>query len=333
MTDMSMIEMVKEKARKLSKRIVLPEGDEPRTIAAAVEIQREGLAVPILLGNPEKIKEKAASQDADLTGIHIEDPEDSIKTDAYAAELYELRKAKGLSREDAEKLVRDPMYYGIMMVKMDDADGLVSGAVHSTGDMLRPALQLIKTKPGNKIVSSSFLMDCPNKSLGENGLLVYADCVVMPNPTAEELAYIAIASADTARVLCGIEEPRVAMLSFSTKGSAKHELVSKVQEAVAIAHELAPDLLLDGELQFDAALVPEVAELKAKGSPVAGRANVLIFPDLQAGNIGYKITQRIGGAECFAVLQGLAKPCNDLSRGCSVEDIINTVAMTAVQAQ
>ena len=330
---MSMIEMVKEKARKLSKRIVLPEGDEPRTIAAAVEIQREGLAVPILLGNPEKIKEKAASQDADLTGIHIEDPEDSIKTDAYAAELYELRKAKGLSREDAEKLVRDPMYYGIMMVKMDDADGLVSGAVHSTGDMLRPALQLIKTKPGNKIVSSSFLMDCPNKSLGENGLLVYADCVVMPNPTAEELAYIAIASADTARVLCGIEEPRVAMLSFSTKGSAKHELVSKVQEAVAIAHELAPDLLLDGELQFDAALVPEVAELRAKGSPVAGRANVLIFPDLQAGNIGYKITQRIGGAECFAVLQGLAKPCNDLSRGCSVEDIINTVAMTAVQAQ
>ena len=330
---MSMIEMVKEKARKLSRRIVLPEGDEPRTIAAAEEILRDGLAVPILLGNREKIAEKAQSQDANLSGIRIEDPEDSVKSSEYAAALYELRKAKGLTQKEAEKLVQDPMYYGIMMVKMGDADGLVSGAVHSTGDMLRPALQIIKTKPGNKIVSSSFLMDCPNKSLGENGLLVYADCVVMPNPTAEELAYIAIASADTARVLCGIEEPRVAMLSFSTKGSAKHELVSKVQEATETAHKLAPDLLLDGELQFDAALVPEVAELKAKGSPVAGRANVLIFPDLQAGNIGYKITQRIGGAECFAVLQGLAKPCNDLSRGCSVEDIINTVAMTAVQAQ
>ena len=330
---MSMIEMVKEKARKLSRRIVLPEGDEPRTIAAAEEILRDGLAVPILLGNREKIAEKAQSQDANLSGIRIEDPEDSVKSSEYAAALYELRKAKGLTQEEAVKLVQDPMYYGIMMVKMGDADGLVSGAVHSTGDMLRPALQIIKTKPGNKIVSSSFLMDCPNKSLGENGLLVYADCVVMPNPTAEELAYIAIASADTARVLCGIEEPRVAMLSFSTKGSAKHELVSKVQEATETAHKLAPDLLLDGELQFDAALVPEVAELKAKGSPVAGRANVLIFPDLQAGNIGYKITQRIGGAECFAVLQGLAKPCNDLSRGCSVEDIINTVAMTAVQAQ
>ncbi len=183
------------------------------------------------------------------------------------------------------------------------------------------------------MVSSSFLMDCPNRDLGENGLLVYADCVVIPCPTAEELANIAVSAADTARTLCGIEEPRVAFLSFSTKGSAKHELVSKVQQAVAMAHELAPELLLDGEMQFDAALVPEVAAAKAPGSPVAGRANVLIFPDLQAGNIGYKITQRIGGAECFAVLQGLAKPCNDLSRGCSVEDIVNTAVFTAVQAQ
>jgi len=220
-----------------------------------------------------------------------------------------------------------------MMVKKGNADGLVSGAVHSTGDMLRPALQIIKTAPGMKLVSSSFLMECPNTEIGENGLLVYADCVVNPCPNAEELANIAVATAETARKLCGVAEPRVAMLSFSTKGSANHALVDKVREATAIAHALAPDLLVDGELQFDAALVPEVAALKAKGSPVAGRANLLVFPDLQAGNIGYKITQRLGGASCFAVLQGLAMPCNDLSRGCSVDDIVNTVAATAVQAQ
>jgi phosphate acetyltransferase len=199
--------------------------------------------------------------------------------------------------------------------------------------MLRPALQIIKTKPGTKVVSSSFLMECPNKKLGHNGLLVYSDCVVVPCPTAEELAQIAVSAAETARTLCGIEVPKVALLSFSTKGSAKHDLVTKVQEATRIAHELAPDLLLDGELQLDAALVPEVGASKAKGSPVAGYANVLVYPDLQAGNIGYKLTQRVAGAEAFAVLQGLAKPCNDLSRGCSVEDIVKTVACTAVQAQ
>ncbi len=328
-----MMEKVFEKAKKDLRKIVLPEGEEGRTVQAAAILKAEGLAEIVLLGNPEIIREEAAQRGVSVEGIELIDPTDSPKAAEYAEELYELRKAKGVTPEDAAALVADPMYYGIMMVKTGDADGLVSGAVHSTGDMLRPALQLIKTKPGRKVVSSSFLMECPNRSLGEDGLMVYADCVVMPCPTAEELAEIAVTSAETARTLCGFEEPRVALLSFSTKGSAKHELVTKVREATEMARKLAPELILDGELQLDAALVPEIAASKAPGSPVAGRANVLVFPDLQAGNIGYKMTQRVAGAECFAVLQGLAKPCNDLSRGCSVEDIVNTVVCTAVQAQ
>ncbi|MBR4675244.1 MAG: phosphate acetyltransferase [Victivallales bacterium] len=330
---MGIIDQVKVKARQCIKRIVLPEGDEPRTVQAAAKLLKEKLATPILLGAPDRIKTVADNAGVDIGGIEIINPLDNPKASAYAQSLYELRKAKGVTEEQAAKLVQDPMYYGIMMVKLDDADGLVSGAVHTTGDMLRPALQIIKTKPGIKVVSSSFLLDCPNKSLGHKGLLVYSDCVVVPCPTAEELAHIAVSAAETARTLCGIEEPKVALLSFSTKGSAKHELVTKVQEATRIAHELAPNLALDGELQLDAALIPEIGASKAKGSPVAGYANVLIFPDLQAGNIGYKLTQRIGGAEAYAVLQGLAKPCNDLSRGCSVDDIVATVALTAVQAQ
>ena len=314
---MEVVKRIKAKARASVKRIVLPEGDEPRTVEAARIVAEEGVAEPILL-TPEIIARA----------------ENKARFDAYVAKLYELRKAKGLTEEAAAKLVADPMYYGMMMVKEGDADGLVSGAVHSTGDMLRPALQIIKTAPGMKLVSSAFLLESPYTQFGENGLLVLADCVVNPCPNAEELANIAVATANTARALCDFEEPRVAMLSFSSKGSAEHTLVDKVREATAIAHDLAPDLLLlDGELQLDAALVPEVAALKAKESPVAGRANVLIFPDLQAGNIGYKIAQRLGGASCFAVLQGLAGPCNDLSRGCSVEDIVNTIAATAVQKE
>ncbi|SMC39313.1 phosphate acetyltransferase [Oscillospiraceae bacterium] len=330
---MSLIDLVKVKARADIKKIVLPEGDEPRTVKAARIIKDDSLAVPVLLGNRESIEKVASESGVDLTGIETIDPVSSDKLQEYADLFYELRKAKGVTPEAALETVKDVMYYGIMMVKTGDADGLVSGAVHSTGDMLRPALQIIKTAPGIKCVSSSFLMDMPDKSFGHNGLLVYADCVVMPCPTAEELAHIAISAANTAKKLCGIEEPKVAMLSFSTKGSAKHDLVSKVQQAVDIAHELAPDLMLDGEMQFDAALIPEIGESKAPGSKVAGHANVFVFPDLQAGNIGYKITQRLGKCEAVAVLQGLDKPCNDLSRGCSVDDIVATVTLTAVQAQ
>jgi phosphate acetyltransferase len=307
---MKLMDAMCAKARSDLRKIVFPEGDEPRTVEAAAILRDEGLAEPVLL-TPDRTTADA---------------------NRYASALYELRKSKGVTPEGAATLAADPMYYGMMMVKSGDADGLVSGAVHSTGDMLRPALQIIRTAPGMKLVSSAFLMESPDLSIGENGLLILADCVVNPCPDAEELANIAVAAADTARNTCGIAEPRVAMLSFSTKGSASHELVSKVSKATEIARGLVPDLLIDGELQLDAAIVPDVAALKAPGSPVAGRANVLVFPDLQSGNIGYKIMQRLGGAGGFAVLQGLAMPCNDLSRGCSVEDIVNTAILTAVQS-
>ena len=328
---MAIIDKIKAKAKADIKHIVLPEGEEIRNVQAAVMIRDQGLAKLTLLGNPAKVKEVAAR--ADLTGIDIIDPTDSDKAPLYAATLYDLRKAKGMTEEEAAKKVADPMYYGIMMVKLGDADGLVSGAIHSTGDMLRPALQVIKSKPGMKTVSSCFLMECPDKSFGDNGVMIFSDCGVNIDPDAEQLANIALGAADSARSLAGME-PRVAMLSFSTKGSAKHDNVTKVQEATRIAKEMAPDLMLDGELQLDAALVEKVGQLKAPGSKVAGHANTLVFPDLDAGNIGYKLVQRLAHAEAYGpILQGIAKPCNDLSRGCSAEDIVATVAITAVQAQ
>ncbi|MEA4897280.1 MAG: phosphate acetyltransferase [Christensenellaceae bacterium] len=328
---MALIDRIKARACADVKHIVLPEGEETRNIRAAAKIARAGIARITLLGDPAKTHEAAG--ETDLTGVTIVNPATSSKAAAYAEALYEIRKAKGMTLEEARALVADPMYYGVMMVKMGDADGLVSGAIHSTGAMLKPALQIIKAKPGMKTVSSCFLMECPDRSFGHDGVMIFADCAVIPSPTAEELANIALGAADSARALAEME-PKVAMLSFSTKGSAKHDLVTKVQEATKIAKQMAPELLLDGELQLDAALVEEIGRLKCPGSPVAGRANTLVFPDLGAGNIGYKLVQRLAGAEAYGpVLQGIAKPCNDLSRGCSVDDIVATVAITAVQAQ
>ena len=332
---MSALEKIKAKARQNVKHIVLAEGTEPRTVQASARIVKEGVARVTLVGPAEEIKKVAAQYQVDLTGVGIEDPAVSEKTAPYAQLLYELRKSKGMTPEEADKLVREnTLYFATVMVKKGDADGMVAGAINSTGNTLRPALQIIKTAPGISVVSSCFIMDLPEGSpYGADGVLVFGDCAVIPSPTADELAAIAIASAQTGKELTGMD-PKVAMLSFSTKGSASHELVTKVQEATAKVKALAPTMNVDGELQADAALVESVGKLKSPGSPVAGHANVLIFPDLQAGNIGYKLVQRLAGAEAIGpIVQGLAKPVNDLSRGCSIEDIVSVVAITAVKAQ
>ena len=328
---MSLMDAIKQKAKADVKTVVLPKGEETRTVHAAEIIAKEKIANVILLGNEAKIKE--AGKGLDLSGVTIIDPETSPKLAEYAQQFYEMRKAKGMTEEKALATCKDTLYYAVMMIKNGAADGMVSGAIHSTGDTLRPALQVIKTAPGIKIVSSCFIMEVPNKQYGDDGVMIFADCAININPDAEELAAIAAASAATAKSLAGID-PRIAMLSFSTKGSAKHELVDKVAQATEILKKNEPDLLVDGELQADAALVESVGQLKSPGSPVAGKANVLIFPDIQAGNIGYKLVQRLGGAEAIGpVCQGMARPVNDLSRGCSVEDIVSVVAVTAVQAQ
>ncbi|MBQ7839508.1 MAG: phosphate acetyltransferase [Lachnospiraceae bacterium] len=332
---MSYIDIIKEKARADKKTIVLPETNDRRTLIATAQILKEGIANIIMIGNEEKIMDGARWLEVDLTGVKVVDPMNcGDLLDKYVNILYETRKHKGMTPEKArETLVNDYLTFGVVMVKANDADGMVAGACHATADTLRPALQILKTAPGTKLVSGFFLMDVPNCEYGENGTFLFADCGLNQDPTSEELAAIADTSAKSFKTLVGAK-PIVAMLSHSTMGSAKHALVDKVSKAVEIAKNEYPGLMLDGELQLDAALVPSVAKAKAPGSEVAGKANVLIFPNLDCGNIGYKLVQRLAKAEAYGpMLQGIAKPVNDLSRGCSWEDIVGVVALTAVQAQ
>ena len=331
---MGFVELLKKRAKESVKTIVLPETEDMRTLEATDKILKEGVAKIILIGNEEEINKKAAEGGFDISGAQIVDPEKSDRTQAYIDKFVELRAKKGMTPEKAKEILHTQYpYYGVMMVKMGDADGMVSGACHSTADTLRPCLQILKTKPGTKLVSAFFVMVVPDCDMGENGTFVFADCGLNQNPTSEELAAIAQSSAESFKQLVGAD-PRVAMLSYSTMGSAKHDDVTKVQEAVKIAKAENPDLMLDGEMQLDAALVPSVGAAKAPGSQVAGKANTLIFPNLDAGNIGYKLVQRLAKAEAYGpITQGIAKPVNDLSRGCSADDIVGVVAITSVQCQ
>ena len=330
---MNFIEIIKEKASKDIKTIVLPEATDIRVLKATEIINKEKFAKVVLIGNEAEVNKLLKENNINIGNTKIINPEKSEKKEEYANTLYELRKAKGMTKEQAEELILNPVYYGMMMVKLDEADGLVSGAAHSTADTLRPALQIIKTAPGTKLVSTFAAMDVPNCEFGENGLFFFGDCGLNQNPNSEELAQIALSTARSFENLVDAKA-KVAMLSYSTMGSAKAEEVTKVQEATKIAKENASELMLDGEMQLDAAIVPEIAKSKAPESKVAGHANVLIFPELEAGNIGYKLVERLGKAEAYGpICQGIAKPVNDLSRGCKAEDIAGVVAITAVQAQ
>jgi phosphate acetyltransferase len=331
---MDLVQQIIERAKNNKQRIVLPEATEERTLKAADMVLAEGVADLILIGNPDEIHALAAKWELkNIDKATLIDPENNPKSEEYAALLTELRKSKGMTIEKARELVKNPLYLGCMIIKTEGADGQISGALSTTGDTLRPALQIIKCSPGITCVSGAMLMITETPQYGENGVMVFADVAVTPMPDANQLGQIAVCTAQTARSVAGFAEPRVAMCSFSTKGSAKHEVVDKVIEATRIAKELDPELKIDGEVQADASLVPSVGSKKAPGSEIAGKANVLVFPNLEVGNIGYKLVERLGNAVALGpILQGIARPVNDLSRGCSVEDIVNLVAITACQA-
>ena len=329
---MEFINKIKERAKQEIKTIILPEAEDLRILKATEQIYKEGLAKIILIGNKEKVLEKVSQNNIDISEATIIDPAKSENYEKYATLLYELRKEKGMTIEKARELILDPLYFGNIMLKDNQADGLVAGAAHSTADVLRPALQIVKTLPDTKLVSAFFVMEVPNCEHGECGTLIFGDCGLNENPTAEQLSEIAISSARSCEQLIG-KEPRIGMLSYSTKGSAKSDATEKVIEATRIVNEKMPDLICDGELQLDAAICPDIAEIKAPDSPLKGNANVLIFPDLDSGNIGYKLVHRFAKAEAYGpICQGIAKPVNDLSRGCSSEDIVGVVAITCVQS-
>jgi len=331
---MDLLESLKEKAKHKKKRIVLPEGNSERTLKAAHIILKEDIADIILLGDANEIYSLSNKSGLDLRKATIINPKYPPFRETYINKFMELRKAKGINREEAENILKQEIYYAPMMIYMGDADGEVSGAEHTTADTVRPALQIVRTSPGISVVSGAMVMITKRKDLGHNGIFIFADVAISPDPTAEQIAEIAICSAETAKTIAEITIPKIAMLSFSTKGSAKHNMVDKIVKATAIVRERRPDLEIDGELQADAAIIEEVGQRKSPGSKVAGHANVLIFPDLQSGNISYKLVERLGEAEAIGpILQGLGAPINDLSRGCSVDDIVNLIIITANQVK